>query len=210
MSEGAGVVDGRGLVDGVGLDVGVGAGGEAVGDGVAVGPGALTLFVILALQTTVAPPPLPEPLHWLIVTVRTEVVVESDATVHRTRCVPPPPFPESLHCVAVAPVVVAGKGEHETVGAVPPPAPEALHWLIVAAVGVVVPVTLLTTSMVHVTVPPPPLPDPLHWSIDVTGMADVVVDELQVMVAGALAEPWHSVSSMTELVTAPPRVFVTR
>ena len=203
-------MDGRGLADGVGLDVGVAVAGlEGVGEGVAVGAGAATLFVTLALQTTVAPPPLPEPLHWLIFTVRTEAVVESDATVHRTRWVPPPPLPESLHCVTVAPTVLAGKGVHESVGAVPPPAPEALHWLIVAAVGVV-PAMLLTTSTVQVTVPPPPRPDPLHWSIDVTGVGDVVVDEKQVMVAGALAAPWHSVSSMTELVTDPSRVFVTR
>jgi hypothetical protein len=61
--------------------------------------------------------------------------------------------------------------------------------LTVAAVGVAVPTMLLTTSTVQVTVPPPPLPEPLHWLTDVTRLEDVTVEELQTMVAGALAAP---------------------
>ena len=122
---------------------------------------------------------------------------------------PPPPLPDPLHWVTVAPVVLAGKGEHKVVGAVPPPVPDPLHWFTVAAVGVVVPVMRLTTSTAQVTVPPPPLPDPLHWSIEVTRLAEVIVDELQTIVAGALAAPWHSVRATVELATFPSRVFVT-
>lgn len=147
----------------------------------------MTLVVTLALQVTVAPPPFPEPLHWLMVTLRSELVVEADPTVQRTRCVPPPPLPDPLHWVTVAPVVLAGNGEQSVVGAVPPPSPDALHWLTVAGVGVPAPVISLTTETLHVTVPPPPLPDPLHWSIDVTRPDDVVEEEVHV--GGAFAAP---------------------
>jgi hypothetical protein len=169
------------------------------------------MFVVRPVRhVTVAPPPLPEPLHWFTVTVRTEVVVESGSTVQRTRCVPPPPLPDSLHWVTVAPVVFAGKGSHSTVGAVPPPVPDELHWLTVAEVGVTVPVMLLITSTVHVTVPPPPLPEPLHWLTVVTRSVEfVVVAGLHVSVAGSFAAPWHSVTVTEELVALPLRLFVT-
>ena len=84
------------------------------------------MLVMLVLQLTVAPPPLPEPLHWLTVTLRSEVV-EPESTLHCTRCVPPPPLPEPLHWVTVALVVFAGKGLQRVVGAVPPPVPDELH-----------------------------------------------------------------------------------
>ena len=201
-----GVEDGVGFAEGPGVADGVGpADGVIVGAGV----GAVMLFVTLASQITVAPPPFPEPLHWLTATLRNEVVVEPEPTVHLTRCVPPPPLPEPLHCVTVAPVVLAGNGLHAVVGAVPPPSPDALHWLVVAAVGVTRPVTLFTTSTLHVTVPPPPFPEPLHWSIVVTSAPELVVEELQVIVAGALAAPWHSVSSTVEVVTPSSTLFVT-
>ena len=86
-------------------------------------------------------------------------------------------------------VVLAGNGSQRTVGAVPPPSPDELHWLTVAEVGVAAPVMLFTTSTVHVTVPPPPLPEPLHWLIDVTRLAELVVEGVQTRVAGALAAP---------------------
>ncbi len=174
---GVGVTVGVGVIVGVGVTVGVGDGGT------------VTLLVRLVRQVTVAPPPFPEPLHWSTETVRSDVVVEPEPTVHRTRRVPPPPFPDPLHWVTVAPLVVAGKGLQTVVGTVPPPVPAELHWLTVADVGVVVPVMLLMTSTVHSTVPPPPLPEPLHCSIDATRSVELVVDELQTMVAGALAAP---------------------
>ena len=79
----------------------------------------------------------------------------------------------------------------------------------VADVGAVVPVMLLITSTVHLTVPPPPLPEPLHWSIEVTRSVELVVEDVQVNVAGSLAAPWHSVRVVVELVTLPLRLFVT-
>jgi hypothetical protein len=111
--------------------------------------------------------------------------------------------------VTFAEVVLAGNGSQRTVGAVPPSKPAELHWLTVAAVGVTVPTMLLTTSTVHVTVPPPPLPDPLHWLTEVTRLEEVTVDELQTMVGGALAAPWHSWSVTVELVTPPSMLLVT-
>jgi hypothetical protein len=91
------------------------------------------------------------------------VIVESLATVHRTRRVPPPPLPEPLHWVTVASVVEASTGSHLVVGSVPPSRPASLHWLTVAAATVPEPVTLLVTSTTQRTVPPLPLPEPSHW-----------------------------------------------
>jgi hypothetical protein len=117
-------------------------------------------FVTLAVQVTVAPPPLPEPTHWLTVTGSAAVFVDV-VTVHRTRFVPPPPLPEWLHWVTVA-LVVLPIGEQIFVGCVPPPFPAVLHWLTVAGVAVALPTILLTMLTLHVTVAPPPLPEPLH------------------------------------------------
>jgi hypothetical protein len=122
-------------------------------------------LVTLAVQTTVAPPPLPDPTHWLIVTGSAAVLVDV-VTVHRTRRVPPPPLPELLHWVTVAPVVLP-IGEHTFVGCVPPPVPAELHWFTVAGEVVAFPVMLLMMLTLQVTVPPPPLPEPLHWVTDV-------------------------------------------
>ena len=83
------------------------------------------MFTREVVQVTVAPPPLPEPLHWLTVTGSAAAWVDG-VTVHRTRMVPPPPFPEVLHWVIVA-LVVLPSGTHTVVGAVPPPVPEPLH-----------------------------------------------------------------------------------
>jgi hypothetical protein len=169
--------------------------GDGLGDGVGVGlvdglvVGAVMLVEIPVRQLTVDPPPFPEPLHWLIVTVSNVVLVEPESTVHRTRCVPPPPLPEPLHWVTAAPAVFDDDGSQAVVGAVPPPVPDVLHWLTVVAVAVVAPVTLLMTSTVQSTVPPPPLPEPLHWSIDVTRSVEVAVDDVQAIVAGAFAAP---------------------
>jgi hypothetical protein len=125
----------------------------------------------------------------LTVTISIDVVVESESTLHCTRCVPPPPLPDELHWFTLALVVLAGNGLQSTVGAVPPPVPDALHWFVVADVGVVVPVMLLITSTVHSTVPPPPLPEPLHWSIVVTRSVEPVVDGVQTIVGGSFAAP---------------------
>jgi hypothetical protein len=163
VEDGAGVAEGAAVGVGAGEEPGVEDGvGVAAGVAVGAGGGATTLFEMLVWQVTVPPPPLPEPLHWSTVTTTVDVVVEPGSTVHRTRSVPPPPLPDPLHCVTAAPVVLAGEGAHTVVGAVPPPSPEALHWSTVAGAGEAVPVTLFTTSTLHVTVPPPPFPDPLH------------------------------------------------
>lgn len=193
---GLAVAAGVGLAVGLGVVVGVGL---AVGLGEGLACAAVTLSVRLVRQVTVAPPPLPEPLHWLTVTFRSEVVVDPEVTVHLTRCVPPPPLPESLHWVTVALVVLAGNGLQATVGAVPPPSPDLLHWLTVAEVGVALPVMLLITSTVQVTVPPPPFPEPLHWLTVVTSDAELVVDEVQDIDEGELAAPWHSFRVTEEL-----------
>jgi hypothetical protein len=185
--------------------------GVTVGDGVTVGVGEgwEMLLVRPVRHVTVAPPPFPEPTHWLTDTTMSGVVVEFELTVHCTRCVPPPPFPELLHWVTLAPLVVAGNGLQRTVGAVPPPSPDVLHWLTVAEVGVTVAVMLLMTSTVHTTVPPPPFPEPLHCVTEVTMSVDGVVDELQTIVGGSFANPWHAWRTTVELVTLPLRLFVT-
>lgn len=83
---------------------------EGVGDAAA----AVMLLVIAERQVTVAPPPFPEPLHWLTVTGRAVVSVDG-STLHCTRRVPPPPLPELLHWSMTAPVVLPS-GVQEVVG----------------------------------------------------------------------------------------------
>ena len=197
------VTPGEAVGEAAGDEVGLAA-GVAAGVGVGLAGAAVTLEVICARQTTTAPPPLPEPLHWLIVTGSAEFEVEV-RTVQVTRIVPPPPLPESLHWVIVA-LVVLPIGLHDTVGAPPPPPPEPLHWLIVEGDVLAVPVTLLVTLTVHLTVPPPPLPEPLHWFTAVTRSPDVLVEVVQV--GGA---PWHPRTVTVEVVTPVPRLrlFVT-
>jgi hypothetical protein len=171
-----------------------------VGPVVAVGVVVVTvrkLFTISELQITVAPPPLPEPTHWSMVTGSAAVEVDA-VTVHRTRRDPPPPFPDWLHWVMVA-LLVTPIGLQAVVGWVPPPVPDALHWLIDAGTAVPLPVMLLVTRTEHVTVPPPPLPEPLHWVTDVASCVDAVV--LLVQVGGACAAPWQLRTVTLELVT---------
>ncbi len=156
---------------GVGVGaVGVGAGvvgstvGVAVGVAVAVGVGvttAVTKLLMFVAQVTVAPPPLPEPLHWLTVTRSAEVSVDV-GTVQVTRPAAPPPLPEPLHWVTSAPVVLE-TGEQ----AVPPAAPsvaDPMHWFTVAGVVVLSPTMLLVMSTLQMTLLPPPLATPLHCS----------------------------------------------
>jgi len=182
-----------GLVTGGVVTGGVVTGGVVTGGLVAGGVGTM-LLISETVQVTVPPPPLPELLHWLMVTGSAAVWVEG-VTVHRTRIVAPPPFPDRLHWVMVA-LVVLPVGSQSTVGWVPPPAPEPLHWLIVAGLLVALPVMLLTTLTVQVTVPPPPLPEPLHWLIEVVRLVkDVVV---VVHVSAALAAPVHLVTVTVE------------
>jgi hypothetical protein len=98
----------------------VGAVGTVV---VVVGAAATKLLVNVVIQVTVLPPPLAEPLHWLMVTGSAD---EPPVTSHCTLVLAPPPFPEPLHCVTVAPVVLA-TGAHTTVGWVPPSPPDPMH-----------------------------------------------------------------------------------
>jgi hypothetical protein len=84
-----GVVDVGTVVGVVGIVVGVV--GIVV---VVVGDAAMKLLVNVVIQVTVLPPPLEEPLHWLIVTGS---AVAAPVTSHCTRVLAPPPFPEPLH-----------------------------------------------------------------------------------------------------------------
>ncbi len=76
-------------------------------------------MVIVVLHFTVAPPPLPEPLHWAIV-IGTGVVALLGA-VQITLIVPPPPLPDILHWLIVGVGEPGGGGLQTTVGWVPPP-----------------------------------------------------------------------------------------
>ena len=162
--------------------------GELLGFGVLVGdalPPALparTRFVRDAVQVTVAPPPLPEPLHWSIVTGIAALLVD-DVTVHCTRRVAPPPLPEELHWLMAA-LVVLFLGAQSVVGLAPPPVPEPMHCLMLACCVVAVPTMLLVTRTVHATAVVSAVDD------------DVVV----VHVGGALAAPWQTLTVALELV----------
>jgi hypothetical protein len=138
-------------------------------------------FLMLAEQMTSAPPPLAEPLHWLIVTPWDEGFVPLAVHLSWTSV---PPLAEPLHCVIVAPVVVAGKGSQPMVML-----PEPTHWLTVAAVA---PVFMLTKSLVTLTlqrtVAPPPLSASLHWVTLVTSLLRFHVVTLHEAV-GAPAAP---------------------
>jgi hypothetical protein len=191
-----------GLALGVGLDVALGVGVAVaaelgVGVGPAGAPAAVTRFVTAVRQVTVAPPPLPLLLHWLIDTGSAVVWVEV-STVHCTRMLPPPPFPLPLHWSTVA-LVVFPTGLHDTVGAVPPPAPLPLHWLIVAGCVVAEPVMLFVTVTLQRATPPPPLALPLHWLTTVVGCGALLV--LVVQVPGVLAAPVQAVTVVVELPT---------
>ncbi|MBG6185602.1 hypothetical protein IWX65_003583, partial [Arthrobacter sp. CAN_A214] len=135
-------------------------GGGSTGGTITGGVEAMMVVFIELVQVTVAPPPLPEPLHWLMVMGSAADIV-FDPTVHWTRIVPPPPLPESLHWVTVA-FVVEPIGVQTTVGSVPPFWPEALHWFTDPAAVSAVPVMMFSTVTLHCTAPPPPLPEPLH------------------------------------------------
>jgi len=152
----------------------------ALGAGLA----ASTLFVMLAEHTVRVPPPLDEPLHWLIVTARPEDWVPDAVQVSDA----PPSLPEPLHWVIVAVVVVAGSGlQALTVPVVTDP----LHWLTVASVtvgGGVIPTKLFVTRMLHRSVPPPPLIEPLHCVTAVTGSLNGVVVFVHVA-SGTPADP---------------------
>lgn len=192
---GVGVGVGVGAV-GVGVGaVGVGAGvvGSTVGValGVAVGVGvttAVTKLLMFVAQVTVAPPPLPDPLHWLTETRSAEVTVDV-GTVQVTRPAAPPPLPEPLHCVTSAPVVL------ETgLQAVPPAAPsvaEPTHWFTVAGVVVLSPTMLLVMSTLQMTLLPPPFATPLHWSTAVM-MIPSRCDTVVVQRGAAPAAPAHT------------------
>jgi hypothetical protein len=76
----------------------------------------------------VAPPPVPEELHWSMVAL---VVLPSGA--HKTVGCVPPPVPEAMHCLIVAGEVVAEPVMLLMIVTLqvtvpPPPLPEPLHW----------------------------------------------------------------------------------
>lgn len=142
---------------------------------------ATCLFVMLAEQMTRAPPPLAEPLHWLIRTPWDEGFVPEAVHSRRTRV---PPLAEPLHWVIVALVVVAGKGSQLFAM----PSPEPTHWLIVAAFAPVLrPTKLLMTWTLQRSVPPPPLIELLHCVTAVTGRVRLVVFVVQAAVGSPAA-----------------------
>lgn len=165
-----------------------------VGDGVAVRP---ILLVILAEQTVRVPPPLAEPLHWLISTVWPADWVPVAVQVSEA----PPPLPEPLHWVIVAPVVVAGNGL-QIISV--PVVTEPTHWFTVTAVTAGLrPTKLFVTTTLHRSVPPPPLIEPSHCVTAVTGSLSGVVVFVHVA-SGTPAEPVHS----RTVTTADPPVGV--
>jgi len=149
-----------GLGLGLALGLGLGLPGDGVAEAGAATCAAWIVVVREARQVVVEPPPLADPLHWLMVTGSAAPWVDG-STSQRTRSVAPPPLPELLHCVIVAPVVLP-TGVHWTVGWVPPPWPEPLHWFTVAGEAVSFPVIVFVILTEQVTTPPPPLPEPLH------------------------------------------------
>ncbi|MEJ7696052.1 MAG: hypothetical protein WKF78_05370 [Candidatus Limnocylindrales bacterium] len=173
----------------------VGAGGAvAVGGAVGGGGAAMKLLSIFEEQMTSPPPPLADPLHWLIVTPRLEDSVPVAVQVSPTRV---PPFAEPLHCVIVASTAVAGNGSQPLVS----PSPEPTHWFTVALVVFgSMPTKLLVTWTLQRREPPPPLVDPLHWSTAVTGAGRTLVLVVQAA-SGSPAAPWHS---RTVTVAEPP------
>lgn len=84
-------VAGVGEAPGVVVEVVV---GEAAG--VEVVRAAATSFTTLAWQVTREPPPLPEPLHWSMLTGSALVIVEVPVTVQVNPTLVPP-LPEPLH-----------------------------------------------------------------------------------------------------------------
>jgi hypothetical protein len=157
----------------------------------------------VVVQVTVLPPPLEEPLHWLIVTGN---AVDAPVTVHFTRVDPPPPFPEPLHCVTVAFVVLA-VGAHRRVGWIPPPAPDPMHWLTVAPV-VAVPLAMsFVTMTLQIKLLPPPTMMPLHWLTEVTNWVESMTVVLHSAGGSTPAAARHVVVVIVEL-TAPAGVSV--
>jgi hypothetical protein len=192
---GAVVAVGATVAVGVGVALGVGVGDElGLGEALGLGEGlaAAALVVTLAEQMTRPPPPLAEPLHWLIVTIRAADSVPVAVQVRPTRV---PPLAEPLHCVIVAPVVVAGNGLQPVV--MPPPEPT--HWLTETVVEPALrPMNSFEIWALQRSVPPAPLMELLHCVTAVTGVVStfVVVEQAKPPVplpsVGAPAEPRHS------------------
>jgi hypothetical protein len=158
--------------------------------------GAMRLVVIRALHVTKSPPPLADPLHWLIVTGQSVDAVEVDIE-QVTRIVAPPPLPDPLHWVTSAPEVDPN-GVQLVVGSVPPPPPDPMHWLIVAGWVEPTPVMLLTTSTLQVTIEPPAFAESLHWLTDPTMSVDADGVVTHVAAPGA---PVHTVVVTLDPVT---------
>jgi len=164
----------------------------------AVEEAARTWFVMLAEQITSAPPPLAEPLHWLIRTLTLDDFEPDAVHFSPTRV---PPLADPLHCVIVAPVVVAGNGSQPVV--MPPPDPT--HWFLVALDEPgLTPTKLFVTRTLQRNVPPPPLIESLHWLTLVTSrfmFQCVVLHDA----CGSPAAPWHS---RTVVLDDPPALVI--
>jgi hypothetical protein len=128
---------------------------EAPAEAEAEAAAATALLAMVEEQTTtVAPPPLAEPLHWSIVTMRAEAIVPVAVQVRPA----PPPLAEPLHCV-IAALVVACTGLQLGVML----APEPTHWFTVTAVEPgLTPTKLVVISTEQRSLAPPPLADPSH------------------------------------------------
>ena len=168
---------------------------RVVGLGVRPGVGLATAtFETVAEQMTSAPPPLVDPLHWLMVMPAPGAWVPLAVHVKPTSV---PPLADPLHWVTVAPVVVAGNGSQPVV--IPPPDPT--HWFTVTATGAgATPTKWFVTTTLHLNVPPAPLVEALHCVTAVTGAVSVSVVMAQAAV-GSPAAPWHS---RTVTVAEPP------
>jgi len=134
------------------------------------------MFVVtVVVHVTVAPPPLPEPLHW---SIAIGTVFGLPVTEQVTLRVAPPPLPEPLHWLTVggvgAPDVFGGL---QKVGSAPPPVPDSTHCTTVTSTSAETAgaATLLTIVTLQFTVPPPPLPEPLHCLTLVIGLPIVVL-----------------------------------
>jgi hypothetical protein len=153
----------------------VGAGVVArVAAGEAAGVALVSLVMMLALQDTVDPPTLPEPLHWVILIGIARLTLDLPSTVQRT--VPPPPLPEPLHWVTMGP----DTGEGLQSAAPPPPLAEPTHSVTVGAARGCAPGLLRTMLLVMVTLQliacAASLSELLHCRMAVTRLAELVVD----------------------------------
>jgi len=126
----------------------------------------IVAFVVLPIglqETGFAPPPPPEPLHWLMVAGELSATPVMLLVIFTVQVtVPPPPLPEPLHWSTEVTRLPDGVTVVTQVGR----APAAPWHSRIVKVELVTPVArsrLLTTVTSHCTAWPPTLSVPLHW-----------------------------------------------